>query len=87
MGLGQGFSGLRSRVNETASSLLTSTQTEHKKEVCIQIRIEEDKKLLFDEICKKRCTSKDKRGAMSAALRNFINNAIATDGTILSFKE
>lgn len=87
MGLGQGFSGLRTRASETASSLLTPTQTEHKKEVFIQFRIEEDKMLLFKEICQKRCTSKDKRGAMSAALRNFINNAIATDGIILSFKE
>lgn len=87
MSLGQGFSGLRPRASETASSLLTPTQVEHKKEVTLQIRIEEDKALLFKEICQKRCTSKDKRGAMSAALRNFINNAIATNGTILSFKE
>ena len=86
MGLGQSFDAFRPKTNETAASLLTPTKTEHKKEVFIQIRIEEDKMLLFKEICQKRCPN-DKRGAMSAALRHFINNAIATNGAILSFKE
>ncbi len=87
MALGKGFSAFRPKANETAASLLTPTQVEHKKEVTIQLRIEEDKMLLFKEICQKRCSNNDKRGAMSAALRNFINNVIATDGVILSFKE
>lgn len=87
MALGKTFSSFRPTSNETAASLLTPPQTEHKKEVTIQLRIEEDKLLLFKEICQKRCPNSDKRGAMSAVLRNFINNAIATDGVILIFKE
>ena len=43
MGLGQSFDAFRPKTNETAASLLTPTKTEHKKEVFIQIRIEEDK--------------------------------------------
>ena len=50
MGLGQGFSGPRTSAHESAASLLTPVQVEHKKEVFIQFRIEEDKALLFKEI-------------------------------------
>ncbi len=75
----------RPRASNTAAALIAgTTKREHIKEVTLQLRIEEDTLLLFKEICQKRCPNK--RGAMSSALRNYIKNAIATDGVILNFE-
>lgn len=89
MSLGNNMlSNFKPKASETAATLITGVSKREKpKEVTLQLRIEEDKLLLFKEICQKRFSGNDKRGAMSAALRHFIDNAIATDGVILGFKD
>lgn len=88
MSLGNNMlSNFKPKASGTAATLLSvAPKQERGKEVTLQLRIEEDKLLLFKEICQKRCPG-DKRGAMSSALRRFIDNAIATDGAILAFEK
>jgi len=85
MGLGStGLNGFKPKASNTAASILASApSTERKKETTLQLRIDADVLTTFKEICDKR----GGKGSMSIALRNFIMNAIATDGVICSFKE
>ncbi len=79
--------GFTPKASKTAATLLAgATKSERVKEVTLQLRIEEDKLLLFKELCQKY-NSKDRRGAMSNALRQFIDDVIATDGAALNFKK
>ncbi len=89
MSLGRNMlSDFKPKASETAAVLIeTGARREKVKEVTLQLRIEEDKLLLFKEICQKRCPAKSRRGAMSVALRRFIDEAIAADGAILNFEE
>ena len=88
MSLGRNMlSDFQPKASETAAVLIETGASEKVKEVTLQLRIEEDKLLLFKEICQKRCPAKSRRGAMSVALRRFIDEAIAADGAILNFEE
>lgn len=78
MGLGNlNITSFKPKASKTAEKLLKVVPTkEHKKEVTIQIRISEDKRQMFKEIC---ASSEFKE--MSDAIRAFIDGVIA-EGTL-----
>lgn len=85
MALGNfGLNDFEPKASNTAASILTATSTaEHKKEKVLQLRLDSDMLTTFKEICEAR----GGKGSMSIAVRNFILEAIATNGSICNFKE
>lgn len=72
LGANSPLDGFKPKQSSTAASLLmVQPRQEHKKEVCIQIRINEDKRQLFKEICSASGYE------MSDILRAYIDTVIA----------